>query len=335
MPFGSQVRLTVRPQSAYISALTFTFLFAVSCQAPAQTASTGALTGLTFGPSGSVISGVVVELVNSADGRSESTPSDQNGRFAFALLPPGSYEVKASKVGFAPINRGTIHISVTETSRLDIHLQLATIYEQVQVSANRPNVQTDESALGRVVDETALHGLPLVTRNLAQISALSPGVAAGVFNAGELGLGGMALSQIASSNDGIFVHGARSYDNNWQLDGISVSDAQGSGAGSGGIPIPNPDGLEEFKVQTALYDAAYGRYAGANVSVITRAGTNAYHGTVFEFLRNDVLNANDYFLNQVGRSRPSLKQNQFGFSIGGPIRKTAFCSSVLPRGRDR
>ena len=263
----------------------------------------------------------MVQLVNSADGRSESTPSDENGRFSFALLPPGSYEVKASKVGFAPINRGKIHISVTETSRLDIHLQLAPIYEQVQVSANRPNVQTDESALGRVVDETALHGLPLVTRNLAQISALSPGVAAGVFNAGELGLGGMALSQIASSNDGIFVHGARSYDNNWQLDGISVSDVQGSGAGSGGIPIPNPDGLEEFKVQTALYDAAYGRYAGANVSVITRAGTNAYHGTVFEFLRNDVLNANDFFLNQVGRSRPSLKQNQFGFSIGGPIRK--------------
>ena len=195
------------------------------------------------------------------------------------------------------------------------------IYEQVQVSAKRPNVQTDDAALGRVVDETALHALPLVTRNLAQISALSPGVAAGVFNAGELGLGGMALSQIASSNDGIFVHGARSYDNNWQLDGISVSDVQGSGAGSGGIPIPNPDGLEEFKVQTALYDAAYGRYAGANVSVITKTGTNFYHGTIFEFFRNDVLNANDFFRNQVGQSRPSLKQNQFGFSLGGPIRK--------------
>ena len=321
MPVSFQVALTARPQSPYISALICTFLFALSGRAPAQTASTGALTGLTFDPSGSVLAGVMVQLFDSANGRSESTPSDENGRFSFVLLPPGSYEVKASKLGFVPLSSGKIHISVTETQRLDIHLQLAPIYEQVQVSAKRPNVQTDDSALGRVVDETALHALPLVTRNLAQISALSPGVAAGVFNAGELGLGGMALSQIASSNDGMFVHGARSYDNNWQLDGISVSDVQGSGAGSGGIPIPNPDGLQEFKVQTALYDAAYGRYAGANVSVITKAGTNSYHGTVFEFLRNDVLNANDFFRNQVGQSRPSLKQNQFGFSLGGPIRK--------------
>jgi hypothetical protein len=162
--------------------------------------------------------------------------------------------------------------------------------------------------------------LPLVTRNFAQIAGLSPGVNAGVFNAGELGLGGIALSQIASSGDGIFVHGARSYDNNWQLDGISVSDVQSSGAGSGGIPLPNPDALQEFKVQTGLYDASYGRYGGANVSVITKSGTNAFHGTIFEFFRNDVLNANDYFLDQVGRTRPSLKQNQFGVSIGGPIK---------------
>lgn len=321
MVVGFEVPLAARPRYRWVSYSILAFVFALSGPAHAQTASTGALTGLTFDPSGTVVAGVMVQIVNSANGRSESTPSDENGRFSFVLLPPGSYEVKASKLGFVPLSSGKMPISVTETRRLEFHLRLAPIYEQVQVSAKRPNVQTDDSALGRVVDETALHALPLVTRNLAQISALSPGVAAGVFNAGELGLGGMALSQIASSNDGIFVHGARSYDNNWQLDGISVSDVQGSGAGSGGIPIPNPDGLQEFKVQTALYDAAYGRYAGANVSVITKVGTNAYHGTVFEFLRNDVLNANDFFLNQVGQSRPSLKQNQFGFSIGGPIRK--------------
>ena len=117
------------------------------------------------------------------------------------------------------------------------------------------------------------------------------------------------------------MHGARSYDNNWQLDGISVSDVQGSGSISGGIPIPNPDTLEEFKVQTGLYDAAFGRAAGANVSVITKSGTNEYHGTIFEFLRNDILNANDFFLNMTGQRRPNLKQNQFGFALGGPIKK--------------
>jgi hypothetical protein len=142
-----------------------------------------------------------------------------------------------------------------------------------------------------------------------------------VYNAGELGLGGTALSQIAKSNDGIYVHGARSYDNNFQIDGISVSDVQGSAAGSGGIPIPNPDSIQEFKVQTGLYDAGYGRYGGANVSVITKTGSNAFQGTVFEFLRNEVLNANDFFLNQTGHPRPVLKQNQFGFALGGPIKK--------------
>lgn len=92
-------------------------------------------------------------------------------------------------------------------------------------------------------------------------------------NAGELGLGGTALSQIAKSNDGIFVHGARSYDNNFQLNGVSVSDVQGSATGSGGIPLPNPDSIQEFKVQTGLYDAGYGRYAGANVSLLTKSGS--------------------------------------------------------------
>ena len=113
----------------------------------------------------------------------------------------------------------------------------------------------------------------------------------------------------------------RSYDNNWQLDGISISDVQGAGPISGGIPIPNPDMLEEFKVQTGLYDAAFGRAAGANVSVITKTGTNQYHGTIFEFWRNNVLNANDFFLNKTGQRRPDLKQNQFGFALGGPIKK--------------
>jgi hypothetical protein len=145
-------------------------------------------------------------------------------------------------------------------------------------------------------------------------SRLSPGVVAGVYNAGELGPGGIALSQISKSNDGIYVHGARSYENNWQLDGVSVSDVRGNETGSGSVPILNPDVIQEFKVQTGLYDAAYGRYAGANVRVITMMGGNAFHGTIFEFLRNDVLNANDFFFNKTGLPRLTLKQNQFGLA---------------------
>ena len=286
-----------------------------------QTASTGAVVGTALDPSGAALPGVVLRLVKEGGGERTSATSDGNGRYWFLLLPPGEYALEASVRDFEPISLLGINIHVTETLRLDLHLRLATRVERVNVSSNPLTVQADSSALGRVVNENAVGDLPLVTRNFAQIASLSPGVSSGVYNAGELGLGGTALSQIAQSNDGIYVHGARSYDNNFQLDGISTSDVQGSAAGSGGIPIPNPDSIQEFKVQTGLYDAAYGRYGGANVSVVTKTGSNNFHGTVFEFLRNDFLNANDFFLNRTGQQRPALKQNQFGFALGGPIKK--------------
>ena len=171
------------------------------------------------------------------------------------------------------------------------------------------------------MDETTVMALPLATRNFTQITTLSPGIASGVNNAGELGSGATALSQIGPSNDGIFAHGARSYDNSWQLDGITVSDGIGTGSASSGVPLPNPDALQEFKVQTGMYDAAFGRGVGANVSVITKTGSNDFHASLFEFFRNEALNANDYFLNQTGQPRPKLNQNQFGISVGGPIRR--------------
>jgi len=287
-----------------------------------QTASSGALIGVALDPTGLVLPATVVRLVNQDTGMVETASSDDEGRFHFLLLSPGSYEVQAHSSGRGTlIGRTLINVSVADVAHVELHLRLETISQSVNVSAQRPAVQTDSSAVGKIVNEKAVSTLPLVTRNFAQIASLSPGISSGVYNAGELGLGGIALSQIAKSNDGIYVHGARSYDNNFQVDGISVSDVQGSASGSGGIPLPNPDSLQEFKVQTGLYDAAYGRYGGANISVITRTGGNAFHGTAFEFLRNEAINANDFFLNQAGQPRPVLKQNQFGIALGGPIKK--------------
>jgi len=245
------------------------------------------------------------------------------------LVGPGGYRVTATTATGSLVGNATIGVHVTEAVRLELRLRLSTVPQSVVVYSEPVTIQTESSALGHVVNETAVTGLPLVTRNFAQLAGLAPGVTSGVFNAGELGLGGSALSQIAKSNDGIFVHGARSYDNNFQLDGISVSDVQGSASGSGGIPIPNPDSIQEFKGQTGLYDAGYGRYGGANVSVITRTGGDALHGTAFEFLRNDILNANDFFLNRAGQPRPALKQNQFGVTVGGALKpeKLLFFSS--------
>ena len=298
-----------------------TLSFEFSDRLPCQTASTGAVTGVTLDASDAALPGVLIQLSNEDGTEVKSSLSDENGQFAFPSLSPGTYVLEASRVGFRPLALSDLKVYVTETLRLSLHLQLAEHFERTQVSSGPLMVQTDTSALGKVVNETGVSGLPLATRNFAQLAGLSPGVIAGVYNAGELGIGGTALSQIAKSNDGIFVHGARSYDNNFQLDGISTSDVQGSASGSGGIPVPNPDTIEEFKVQTGLYDAGFGRYAGANVSVITKSGSDQYHGTFFEFVRNNLLNANDFFLNETGQRRPDLKQNQFGFTLGGPIKK--------------
>ena len=315
-----QYRRRYRRWAWFLVALTIGMSF--PSRTNGQTPSTGALTGVTLDPTGAVLPAVVLLLTNKDTASTTSVTSDKEGRFSFLLLSPGRYEVQANRTGFDTlITTPTINVSVTETVYIELHLRLATVFHSVEVSAQPTMVQANSSSLGRIVNVTAVSGLPLVTRNFAQIASLSPGVTTGVYNAGELGLGGTALSQIAPSNDGIFVHGARSYDNNFQVDGISVSDVQGSAAGSGGIPIPNPDTIEEFKVQTGLYDAAYGRYGGASVSLVTKAGGNAFHGTAFEFLRNEVLDANDFFLNQTGQPRPVLKQNQFGFALGGPIKR--------------
>jgi len=316
---GPQVRCRVRIHAGQCLR-TLVLTLALTPPFVGQTTSTGALMGVTLDPSGAVLGGVTVRL-NRQNVELQSVTSDQNGRFGFLLLPSGTYEIRADKSSFKPLNIPKVSVHVTETLRLELRLELAARVEQTQVSATSVMLQLDSSALGRTVDQRMVSGLPLVTRNYTQIAGLSTGVTAAVYNAGELGTGGTALSQLGKSNDGIYVHGMRSYDNNWQLDGISVSDVQSSGSISGGIPLPNPETLQEFKVQTGLYDAAFGRGAGGNVSVISKAGTNYYHATLFEFLRNNVLNANDFFLNRTGQPRPDLKQNQFGTAVGGPIRK--------------
>ena len=287
----------------------------------AQTASTGAITGVVLDPSGAVIPGVLVELSQGGYEEVRSFKSDENGQFGFVLLAPGTYQLRASKTGFTRYTLPAVHVTVTETLRLEVQIQVLTRSERQEVFSSPLMIQPDTSTLGREANERTVSSLPLATRNFAQITVLSPGVVAGVYNAGELGIGGSALAQIGKSNDGIYVHGARSYDNNWQLNGVSVSDVLGSGATSGGIPTPNPDSVQEFKVQTGLFDASFGRATGAAVNVVTKEGGNDYHGNLFEFLRNDIFNANDFFLNEAGQSRQNLKQNQFGLTIGGPVIK--------------
>jgi hypothetical protein len=301
------------------ASLVVCLVFACIAQTYAQTAGTGALTGTITDPNKALVADVQVTATNEVTGEARSVQSQQNGTYVVPLLPPGSYQLEFVKSGFKKSVKAGLRINVTETSRLDLELELGTVQEQVSVTAEAQLLQTESATLGRVTDRRLVSDLPLVSRNYTQIVTLSPGVSASVTNATELGRGSSGESQ------GNFrSHGAFARDNNFQMNGVQINDLQASGFFSGGVAVPNPDAIEEFKVQTGLYDASFGRNAGANVNVVTKSGTNEFHGTVFEFFRNNALNANDFFRNRAGQGRGVLKQNQFGFTIGGPVKKDKF-----------
>jgi hypothetical protein len=294
----------------------FSVLWVFPALALGQTASTGALTGTISDPTGAVVPEVQIKVINQATGEARTVISQPNGGYVVPLLLPGSYRAEFSKSGFKLAVKQGLHINVTETARLDIQLELGGVQEVVTVTAEAELLQTESATLGRVTDQTLVANLPLVTRNYTQIVTLSPGISAGVTNATALGRGTGGESQ-----GGFRAHGASGADNNFQMNGVQINDLQASGFLSGGVAIPNPDAIQEFKVQTGLYDATYGRNAGANVNVVTKSGANQFHGSLFEFFRNDVLNANEFFSNRAGQKKGVLRQNQFGFTLGGPLKK--------------
>ena len=279
---------------------------------PAQTANTGSISGTIAEQSGAVVP--LAKITATGDsGLVRTATSGPQGNYVLPQLPPGSYKLVATKDGFKAATYPKIQVNVTETKVVPIRLEVGTVSETVTVNGQGEALQTETSALGHVITGEEIRTLPLVTGNYTQILGLSPGVSSDVFNAGEIGRGGV--------DSAIVVSGAASSDNNFQMNGVEINDLQGSGHFSGGIAIPNPQSIEEFKVQTSQYDASYGRDAGGNVDVLTKAGTNRFHGALFEYFRNEALNANEFFRKQNGQPRPILRQNQFGFAVGGPILK--------------
>ncbi|ABF42831.1 hypothetical protein Acid345_3831 [Candidatus Koribacter versatilis Ellin345] len=278
---------------------------------PAQTASTGAIAGTVTDPAGAVIPNATVTATDARTGETRTTTTSNTGAYVVSLLNPGTYVLAVTKTGFKRAERPDITVHITETVADNVQMAVGSQNETVSVNDMGELLKTEDSSLGNVVDQRQVANLPLVTRNYQQILGLSPGVSAEIFNAGEIGRGGV---------DGALVTGGASYsDNNFQMNGVNVNDLQGSGHFSGGVSAPNPDTIEEFKVQTGQYDASFGRNAGANVNVLTKSGTNRWHGSGWEFFRNEAMNANDYFRKQTDQPRAELRQNQFGFTFGGPI----------------
>ncbi len=292
-----------------------------------QTAGTGALTGVVIDSAGAVVADAQVKLTNETTNETRSVTSQSNGGYYVPLLPPGAYRVEFSKAGFKSAVKTGLQVNVTETARFDVQLEPGGVQEQVVIAADAQLLQTESSGLGRVTDRALVGNLPLVTRNYTQIVTLSPGVAAPVTNAGALGRG-----QGGESQGNFRAYGAGGADNNFQMNGVQINDLQASGGFSGGVAIPNPDAIQEFKVQTGLYDASFGRNAGANVNVVTRSGGAEFHGNLFEFFRNDALNANSWERNKANQPRGVLKQNQFGFTLGGPVKKDALLFFISYQG---
>jgi hypothetical protein len=284
----------------------------------AQTGATGAIIGTVTDPTGAVVVGAQVKVTDVASGGTRTVESNDHGRYVVSLLPPGQYSLEVTKQGFKVASSPDVQVIVAETTPLNIQLETGTVTETVTVASSNLELETESSQLGRVTDTQMLENLPLVTRNFTQIIGLNPGVSQEANNAGDLGRGNG--SQDASPSGGsLMSQGGASTDNHFEMNGITINDIQGSWIYSAGIPAPNPDTIQEFKVQTALYDATSGRNAGADVNVITKSGTNDYHATMFEYFRNEDLNGNDWFAKSLGQPRPILRQNQYGFTAGGPL----------------
>src|SRR5678815_3238701 len=268
---------------------------------------TGQLSGSVVDANGAVVTGASVKLTSLGTAQERETVTNNAGDFVFTLLPAGAYKLEITASGFRSVVVDEVRINVTQTTTLPIRLDAATVSGMVTINAEPPLVQQETSQVGRTVEEQTIRQLPLPTRDFQQLLTLSPGTSASVSNNTELGRGDSIIT----------VNGQRTTSNNVRINGI---DANSAGTNSTpNIAVPATDTLQEFIVQTSLYDASQGRNAGGNVEAITKSGENAFHGNAYYFLRNDALNANDFFLNAAGRPRPILKRNQFGGTLGGPI----------------
>jgi len=286
----------------------------------AQTGSTSALTGRVIDPTGAVLPGVTVTATSAATNQARTGVTAEDGVYRLPLLDPGSYRVRFMLPGFKTSEVLDIGLLVTETSVLNRTLEVGSAGDEITVEATVEAIQTATSTLGTTITGTVMTNMPLVSRNFTAVLGMSTGVAVAATNGTAFGKGTENMS----------VNGANPEKNNFQMDGVAINNAAGNNeaADAGlytGIAIPNPDSIQEFKIQTSTYDAAYGRNPGANVNVVTKGGGNQFHGSLFEYFRNEALNANDFFYNRnrlaTAPKKQLLRQNQFGGSIQGPIKK--------------
>jgi hypothetical protein len=288
-------------------ALPFLVMSAFAVSAWAQT--TGRITGVAKDSSGGVIARAEVQAVNEATGEKWKVVADEAGNYSFLLLPPGLYQIEVAAGGFKTAVSKDVPVRITETTAISVSLAVGSRAEKVIVNDSPPLLQADGPQLGRAVGSRAVAELPLASRNFTQILTLSPGTATYLPDSTAVGRSTQAIS----------VNGARVTQNSFRINGIDATTMGANGAIL--VSVPAPETIEEFKVQTSLYDASYGRSGGANIQILTKSGGDTLHGNAYEYFRNEALNANNPFLKAAGVRRPLLRRNVFGGTLGGPIRK--------------
>jgi carboxypeptidase family protein len=278
---------------------------------------TAGLTGTLTDTTGSIVPGARVTVISAETGARREAVSNESGLYQFSLLPPGNYAITVQREGFKQVSQENLRLEVNQTARIDFVLQVGAVSETVEVKATTPLLQSSASSIGQVVEGQAVADLPLNGRNFVQLALLSPGVTGVGFSAtGTIGSGTRPDDMRPGTE--LFSNGNREQSNNFMLDGVDNNFRR-----NGLITLrPSVEAIREFKIQTNLFAAEQGRNPGATVNVVTKSGTNQWHASAYEFFRNDHLDARDFFNDKrPGVEKPPFQQNQFGGSLGGPIRR--------------
>ena len=275
---------------------------------------TGTILGSVTDTSGAAVPGTTVTLTNAGTGLVRVVVTDSNGEYTVPSLPTGTlHGWRRSCPGFKTAMLSDIELGVDQRLRFNISLEVGTVSETVTVSGTSPLVQISSSELGTTVQEEQIRTLPLNGRNFVNLTRTVPGVVRGIPGANIDGAGSLAWRASASFS----ANGQRPRDNNYMLDGVDNNETWLQTV----VLFPSVDALDEFKLQTSTYSAEFGRSLGGVVNLQIKSGTNAMHGSVFEFMRNDAFDANNFFNNRAGRPKPPFSQHQYGGTIGGPMVK--------------
>lgn len=305
---GIRCRQGARRAVCVLAVLTF-----LAALAAAQSASQ--LNGSVSDPTGASVAGAAITLTDAATGLQRNTTSNSAGLYQFLEVPPGNYRLEATAKGFAPYTASNVPLIVRTPSTINIKFQIAGVATSVNVEGEAALINRTDASLGNTLEQNQIAELPIADRNVVQLLSLQPGVA----------YLGNQLDQDKDTRSGA-VNGMRSDQSNVTLDGIGVNDQNNGYAFTSVLNVP-PDSVEEFRVTTANANADSGYSSGAQVALVTKTGTNAFHGSAYEYNRNTVFSANDPFLkesqiiNGQKNKAPELIRNVFGVTAGGPIWK--------------